>query len=419
MNRIVNIFLVTIFIGGGSHITAQTGDYQFSRPLNQVRTTGWHKIEIEKPVLAKINDDFSDIRILKVRDGDTTEVPYLIHKQEDETTLEDLAFRVVNQSTNKDESFVTIRNEEEKVINRIELDISPRNYDVEATLEGSQNRIKWFTIKEGIRLVGIANDHVSFHFSTLNVKDVDYRFFRVKLSDPEVTVNQATIHHYSSTDGNYQDFPIEDWKAVNNTDQKVTEIEIILKERAPVNRVELSIGTSKDYYRPAQVQYLKQTVETENGDKEIWRDFADFTVNSIEPALVESTLRFTEKLKITIQNFDDLPLPIQAVRVSGPVYHLLADLEAESEYMMVYENPTARSPQYDLVYFQDKIPQDLVPAYLGDETELISEEEKESKAEGGSSIFADFGLWGLMLLAVLVLGFFTLKLMKKEGSEKE
>lgn len=413
VNKILTGTLILTLVLGFRILSAQVADLAHQRPVTRVKSDGWHSISLPPAVLSVLKEDLGDVRIYELTESDTTEVPYLIETRRDRYGIEETPFKMINRSTTQDHSFVTFRPEAEMAVNRIELEIEPRNFEVEATLEGSNNRLRWFTIKDHMRLIGIANDRVSYHYSTLTFSDADYKFYRVKLDDPEVEIIRATVGTEVSQEGEYEEYQVTDLQSKNDTDQKITEILVELKDRYPVGRLEFLIDHDHDFYRSVQVSYLRQTVETENGKKEIWRDFANRTLTSLEPNIFEEDVQFTNKLKIVIRNFDDIPLDVRDIKVSGPEYFLITNLKAEGRYILAYAGPMVHAPRYDMVYFKNRIPEDLVPAFLGAEEPLKDREETGAGDDSpGSDFFSEFGLWAVMILVILVLGFFTMRMMR-------
>ncbi|MDX2248042.1 MAG: hypothetical protein SF052_14750 [Bacteroidia bacterium] len=413
------VFLVAgILLGLHPFLSAQMTEYAFQRSLTPVKTTGWYELIIPEAVLPKLKEDLSDIRIFKISAEDTVEVPYLLAESADRYEIADIPFQMVNKSTSGDnESFVTFRPEEEGTINHIELEIRPMNYDLLATLEGSNNRLKWFIIEENVRLVGISNDQVSYHFSTLNFADSDYKFFRVKLNDAAAEIVQASVGKFIKSEGEYQPVSVVNQVIKNDTDTKTTEITLELKDRYPVSRLAFEMTQGKDFYRAASVSWLKESVETQEGVKEVWRDFGGFTLSSLEENVFDEEMQFTSRLKISVYNYDDIPLDFGAIKVFGPAYSLQTNLEAQGNYVLVYQNPKAYLPRYDMVYFQKKIPDTLKPVLPGEESPIVTENIADTLSGEKGFIAMESLLWVIMGLVILVLGFFTVKMMRNSSGK--
>ncbi|MEZ4776695.1 MAG: hypothetical protein R3D00_26200 [Bacteroidia bacterium] len=394
-------------------LPAQMTDYVYQRPLSQIKSKGWHEIVIPESVLSKLKEDLSDIRIFKISPEDTIEVPFLIHTSGDVEEVGTVPFQMVNQSKSGDnESFVTLRPEEEMTINHIDLDIRPMNYDLLATLEGSNNRLKWFTIEENIRLVGISNDHVNYHFATLTFSDSDYKFFRVKLNDAEAEIVKASVGRFVKTNGIYRPFTVTHQVVKNDVDKKTTEITVELSDRYPVSRLAFDVDKEKDFYRAVSVSWLKESVETAEGVKEVWRDFGGFTISSLEENVFDEAVQFTNRLKITVYNYDDIPLSFREIKVFGPVYSMQTDLEAQGNYMLVYQNPKAYLPRYDMMYFRNKIPEKLTPVFPGEESMIVKTDAEDAVSGAKSEAMTENLLWVVMGIVILLLGFFTVKMLR-------
>jgi hypothetical protein len=394
----------------------QLDTYGFQRELLQVRTNGYHEVRLPLDLLTRLNDDLADVRLYQLSGYDSVpavEIPFLMERKEQVRAYEERQLSMINEATRKDFSQIILRKEEEGEINRIELEIEPRNFDVQASLEGSDNRLKWLMIEDDIRLLGISNQDVTYQHARLNFSPSDYRFFRIRLSDPSVQVSKASLRYWRETEGEYQPYEIKDWQVSNNTSEKTTEIQVELAGRYPVSRLQFQIASKRDYFRPARITYVKQRVETEEGSRDIWRDLADMTLSSMEEAEVYAPLQFTDAIKVVIQNQDNLPLDIQAVQLSGPAFHLIAELEREAQYVLAYDKASASVPRYDLVHFRDKILQErLVPASLGAET-VISQDEQD-KADGGIGAgMENLLLWIVMGVVIAVLGAITVRMITK------
>jgi hypothetical protein len=398
----------------------QGEEFQYQRDISGVRTDGYHVITLSPEVLARVAEGLADLRIQQVADSGEggAMIPYLVERQEQVRNYREIPMTLINQARKNNFSQAVLRKEENGEINRIELVLSNNNFDVMATLEGSNNRLNWLTIQEDMRLVGISNGSVVYQYAQLNFPASDYRFFRVRLSDPSLTITQASLRMWQEEAGDYQPYQLKDWTVTNDTDAKTTLLQVQLADRYPVSRLQFRVGSQRDHFRPARVRYVRQRVETEEGSRAIWRDMADLTFSSLEEPLYYVPLQFTDELEITVYNQDNLPLDLQDVQVAGPVFHLIADLKRGQTYRLLYGAPALEAPNYDLVYLKNQILEgDLVPASIGPETELISDaDEQESEAatrQGAENLL----LWIVMGVVIAGLGVITVRMITKRGGE--
>jgi hypothetical protein len=117
----------------------------------------------------------------------------------------------------------------------------------------------------------------------------------------------------------------------------------------------------------------------------------------------------TQHLKIYIDNHDNQPLTIDTVSVKGYEYEFLARFTEQASYFLVYGNNQATKPNYDIARFSDKVPTTLQTLDLGNELRL----EKEEASETVPLFINKTWLWAIISLTVLVMGGFTLKMMRK------
>ena len=393
----------------------QADGYGYRRPLTGLRTTGYHRVVLPPDLLAALQPGMEDLRLFRLPAGDSlplTEVPYLVRNLAPQETRTPCPLRQVRQSQNQAGTVVVLRREDDSQGDLMEVDLAARTYDVRGYLEGSDNRLSWAPVGESFRLIGLATDQMTYRYHRIAVPAHPYRFLRLQLEEP-LEVTDVRLWAQTLGEGERQDFPLENWQVKNDTDEKVTLIDITLSARYPLDQLRLRIDTERDFFRPVRITYLKQTVETPEGDREIWRDWEQGILSSLESPVVSGPVVYAQRLQVRIQNFDDVPLDIPAVTVSGPVYDLVADLEATASYALYYGKPAAEAPRYDLVYFRDRLPERPVPVFLGAEEALVSPEAAEPTGGTGP----DWLMWGIMGLVVVVVGGFTLRLLRKPNPE--
>ena len=85
-------------------------------------------------------------------------------------------------------------------------------------------------------------------------------------------------------------------------------------------------------------------------------------------------------------------------------------LVEDANYFLVYGNKNAQKPTFDIINFADKIPENLKELSIGDEIAIDKKAEIKTKP-----LFENkYWLWGIMFVIIALLGWFSLKMMKKE-----
>lgn len=151
-------------------------------------------------------------------------------------------------------------------------------------------------------------------------------------------------------------------------------------------------------------------IKTEQGWKYNYSTLTTGTLNSIEENEFQFISTNVHKLKIFINNYDNQPLTIDTIYAKGYIHELVMRFTDQINYFLTYGNKRVLKPQYDIDRFTDNIPETLTSLELGDE--LAIEKEAILKTE---PLFKNMiWLWTVMIVLILLLGWFFSKNDKKE-----
>ena len=115
-------------------------------------------------------------------------------------------------------------------------------------------------------------------------------------------------------------------------------------------------------------------------------------------------------MRIEIENFDNRPLKIEGVTVKGYEHQLIARFTEPAKYYLVYGNPKANKPNYDISNFTENIPNTISALNLSKEKTIDKKEVSKR-----SPLFENkLWLWGIMGLIICLLGWFTIKMISKK-----
>jgi hypothetical protein len=132
------------------------------------------------------------------------------------------------------------------------------------------------------------------------------------------------------------------------------------------------------------------------------------TINSIEKNEFEVNSTVIKTLRMVVENHDNRPLQIDAVSVEGYEHKLVARFDEQGSYFIVYGNPWASKPIYDISRFTDKIPTRLLTLYLGEE-----QLNTKATALGTGLLFQNKRwLWSIMILVIITLGWFSFSMIR-------
>lgn len=407
MKITISLLITLLFTG---FIFGQMKEYSYKSELQNVSDI-WHTIELPNSIFGKLKNDLSDIRIFGItKDNDTIEAPYLLETKAETIHSNQIPFKIINTSHSNKSYFYTFLNIDEISINQIKLDFNVPNFDWKVTLEGSNNQTEWFTILDEYRVLSIKNKQTDYQFTTLNFPESIYKYFRIKIkSKQEPKLNTASLKAKNIEKAVFNNFKLESFQTKNNKVSNETVLDITLKEKVPVCYLQLNIEENFDYYRPISISYLVDSIKTEVGYRHNYRPLFNGTLSSLEKNKFRIPSTILQKLKVKITNHDNEPLSFSNPSVKGYQHQIIARFTTPAIYYLCYGNKTARIPKYDLSHFEDQIPENIKSLQVKKE-QIIQKENPTIP----SPLFENKAwLWAVMGVIMLVLGVFSLKMIKK------
>lgn len=386
----------------------QSENYEFSRECLEVKDE-WHSIELPVDLYVDLQVDFDDIRIFGTSGEKSWEAPYVFRQKKDSWKREKVDFEIVNKSFNKKGQYFTFELAQNRTINEIELDFQESNYDWKVRLEGSHNQKEWFTILDDYQIIAINNNRINFNYSKLEFEKSNFAFYRVLVRDAKKTkLNSASIFDIDFTPGNYRVYEGLEFLQKEVENSKMTAINVKLPHLIPVSEIEVDVKDDHDYYRKIQIHYLRDSIKSEKGWFPRFASLTTSSLNSYEKTKFRTRDVLTNELKLLIYNDDNEPLTIESIQVKSPTQKLVARFDELGTYRLHYGNPKAVKPKYDIVRFLDKIPENPIALELGP----VVTQESSSYNTKTSFFQSKAWLYGLMLFIIVILGFFTLKMMR-------
>lgn len=404
--KLTYLFLLTCTLAFG-----QINLYDYKRELHGIKDQ-WHKIILPNDMFGKVSSDLSDIRIYGLTEkNDTLEAPYILKLATEKTSLKELAFNLVNESKNDRGYYFTFEVPSENAVNQIQLEFNQQNFDWRLALEGSHDQQEWFSIIDNYRILSIKNDLTDYQFTKVRFPNSRYRYFRLRVdSDKKPKLLSAKMSLNETMEGNFRNYPIHSIKMEEERQNKQTIIHIDLKSTVPVSRLKIKVKNQFDYYRPVSIQYLSDSIKTEQGWKYTYSTLTSGMLNSIEKNEFKFNSTLLRELKVIIENQDNESLEIDSVVVDGYVHELIVRCVAPATYYLTYGNKKAAKPHYDINRFAANIPTVLTPLTLGEEQSI----EKKAVKTAAPLFQNKVWLWAIMILIISLLGWFAIRMMRQK-----
>lgn len=410
-----NSFLTLIFLlqAAALHVQAQT--FFWKRSLKPDFSSGWHNFSMPVEMFAKTKPGFADMRIYALgTKGDTTEVPYIIDNTSSAKAIEQKDFTILNKAVRDGRFYYTLQQPGDmSTLNEIELSFAEENFDLKLTLEGSMNQEEWFTLLKDYRVTGIKNSNADFSFTTLSTEFVNYKYYRVHYGgskDPGITGARYCVSLKTNTGAWWETNPAV-LKSENLKKEQQTVCVVELKEPFPASMIQVHIKDSLDFIRPVTISAIPWPDNLTGSNEEKFLPVYSGTLNSFDNQQINFGQQLTKHLKIIITNYDNAPLTIDSIIVKSKKLLVTARVPEAAEYIMMYGNKDLQAPRYDLAEVLAKME---MPEF-GSIT--VGPEERNIPEKPASWWQHNNWLYGLMGFIILMLGWFTLKMMRKETGE--
>lgn len=409
INRFINT--LTLFLAT-SVLYAQPDNFHYRMELSGT-TNEWHSIYLPNEIFGNVLPDFHDIRVIGYTEqGDTIEAPFIIHKESGSISTTNVPFRLINQTHSNNRYYSTFVTRKKLPVNSIHLDITEENFNLLVKLEGSNNQYKWYEILSDYRITGISNDFVKYSYSNLSFPDTQYKYYRVSwASDFKSKLNSASLTQYEKTEGNWMLH--NNFHTVHEDDaSSTTVIDINLEQVVPVSKVTIEVADSYNYYRPFTIQKIIDSTLINDEWRIFYSDIYSDILSSLEEPVYVIPEVLTNRFRVVVKNHDNEPLTVKGISVEGEVYKLIARFPDKAQYYLYYDNKNAEKPNYDIKYFEHTIPDTLTALNTGS-AEQILDDKTSSALKRANKLW----LWIVMSIIVVVLGGFTIHLIRSSHHE--
>jgi hypothetical protein len=393
--------------------------FRSARAIDVGGKTGLVRAALPTGVYPGAQGDLSDLRVVDDRDR---EVPYVVQVTTAGTRASLVESDVQDHVGTPDGvQFVLDTGEGRRRHSRVQLSTPDRDFRRPVRVEGSLDQTTWATLRDRAWVFDFSQEP-GRHAELL---EVDYvpstmRFVRVTIGNeggPPLRVTRAAVLLFESADEERH----VAWTGAPHPEprdaSRRTVFEIDLA-RPGIPQGAIDFETSaRDFHRAVWIE----TRARDDGD---WEPSGNGVVYRIDVDGVTDErlqVRFSEVrgrwLRVTIDDRDDPPLPISRVTVRGQRRDLLFRAEAERSYRLLYGHAEARAPSYELALVlarQSRL--DPAAATIGPWSKNAAYRPPPPPTRPLTDRYPVL-FYALLVGAVVVLGVFTVRLMKKASAE--
>lgn len=409
------LFASLIFWSGATY--AQKFVAEAALPV--VPKNGFYRVAISPEMIGLTKSDFSNLRIV---DDKNKEVPYLLRDESPVfSTSQFIEYPLIENSSEQGCcTRLIIHNKNKSQLTNISLMIRNAETFKWATLRGSDDRKKWYALKERFYLNAIRGADETYEVRIVDFPLSNYAYLSLIINDSTTApLNVIKAGYYDTHEvvGHYTAIkPTRLLTLPVASAQKETTLVVNFEGERLVDKLDFSLTGPKFYYRNASV-YVPRTM-TDLKNKRIKRNVliseTEFT-STHEPSLNFPAVK-TDQFIIKIKNDDNPELNFTAVRAYQLNRYMVAMLQANTHYSVKIGNDSTAAPQYDLGYFRDSIP--LSPPLI--QHEKLSLIKRETLAKEPTTFFTSkLFIWSAIIVVISVLAFMSVKMVREtSGNDK-
>ena len=406
----INILLLILIPG---FLSAQTNGYRFYSLLDNVKNDGFYNITVTPDLNAHIKTDYSDIRII----NDSGKwVPHILRNPSEEVVNDAISFslKFKKQDIPGISTTLIIENSFEKISN-IGLNINNTQAERFCTLSGSNDNKEWFVINDSILINPLPSEKETQNTFIINFPPSTYHFFKIVINNKNKDPFNIKAVTWQSEAGImiYNKFrKIEN--PVTNILQKdsgnISYIKITQQQPFHFDYVSLKLSGAKYFSRSVYLYLPSDDVSSFSNPGQLLQSF---TISNNSTLQFHVPLTKATVLYFFIKNEDNLPLKVNEVKTACSNHYLTAYLEKGNNYKLILDNESAGFPKYDLSKLDNKITDSATLLKSGSTTPFAENKTVEVKAKNNKWM-----LWVAIVAALLILLFFTYKMLKEVDKRK-
>lgn len=400
--RKIFICLLAFFLAAQGY---SQGNYLYKTQLDKATTAGFYKIDLPPKLVAKCKNGLQDIRVF---DEHGSQVPYLLKEDLPAFKTEYFTeFPVIKFAKEKDkQTHVILENASGHAINNLLLFIKNMDASRSVSLTGSDDSIHWFIIKENIQLQNTFSNDGDNIVNSLSFPKSNYRYFQLTILGENVIpfrIIRAGIYKENTFYGKYTALPKPVILQKDSLDKK-SYVQVKFDDSYQINKIIIEANGPK---------YFKRDVSIKNKNQSYYDDIVDgyLVSDSINSFTINSK---TNKLLLIVNNEDNTPLKISSVSAFQLTISLLTYLQDNKNYYIYFGDSTATAPKYDLQFFKDTLEKNTVSLLTGNIEKNTDIKITSKESSSNNSVM----LWVIIIAVLLVLSFFTFKMIKEMDKKK-
>jgi len=371
--------------------------FAYEAPLDTVGQAGFYKVILTPDAVAKCKRDLADLRILDAHGRIT---PYVLRSDLPIRTGESFSeFPILPAKAGADSSNeVQIANWSSGSIHSLLLYVHNFTVRRNFTLSGSDDRQKWFAIKEHILWQPSNDDSTEYFIQRIDFPASNYHYFKIIQEEKgvlPVNILRAGIATEHVAGGSYRPTPAPQILQKDSSDHH-SYVTLNYGEPYLTDKLELDVVGPRLYKRKARIFSKEDPYASVSLD-----------IDPIHHTFLLPSFK-TRVLILEIDNEDNAPLVVNNIVTSQLERYLLVWLQPGTEYRLLAGNVNAGAPAYDLKYFIDSVrrePGEILPGAL---QAVVTPAVLPVKHKSRSGVL----LWVIISVVLVLLIFLSFRMLK-------
>lgn len=396
----------------------ESSGYRYAASLPVVDEAGFYAIDLPWQVIGGAQSDLSDVRIW---DNNRKEIAYLIRQDRSAFSKTDFKTYPAEITYLPARTDVLIETGGKKISSFV-LRIGNADVKKEVSIRGSNDRQRWYAVKDKFRLEYAPEAGETVAGLTVDFPLSGYSYYLLSINDslsaPLNIMAVGETNRVQYVKRNQWEVPPSAITVSNR--EKYTDITLSFPYKYYFSELVFYISSPAFYNR--EVSFIRTRKIQNAPRKKLLRKYQAYEEN-VQQAYAGGSLssdgndfsvikcnQYADTLRMRIQNGDDQPLHIDSIKTYIDRFYLVAYLEAGTAYTLQYGNEQAAAPEYDLS-FETHIPDEIQHLALADVRPLPIASVPESHP--WLPFLKTYGIWAIILLVILQILYLVRKTLKQ------
>lgn len=381
----------------------------FQASIPSVDSSAYYHIFLPPNVTAHLNHTFSDLRIY---DQNKLETPY-IRLSEDEMykTAKSIELKILQNNYKKTKKYtnILIQNSNFFDINNLVLIVdNPRNSEVWVNISGSNDMKNWNVLKNNSRYMPEYSDSATAQIRINDLPESKFEYYRILIYDyNKLIFNVSKVLNFDIANKNIEFVEVEKPTFIqdDSSESNLTIVQISFNQPQYIDKILFEISEPENYLRKAEIAKKDSTTGKRIRLQFYDQNQKDFYLCSDSSNELLLSRYYAKNLFLIVTNNDDNPLIFSDITAYQQKEYIVAYLEANKKYTMLFGNKNVPAPIYDLKFFKNNIPAtcDIIEVT---NIKQLTDNHNDTKTVHIKPIY----LWIVFLIVIIILAIISVKM---------